>query len=177
MNTTLLLLRPIWADFLPQALLFRVLIKTLHIMNPLSNTLTKPEKRLYYVVIYLLFYEGHKAFFARDFGISKAILEAWMAEKAFEAEEVIDSMKTKMRAEIMKDLNIENPEQAAYEPPTVESIKREILIRLKERVSSEIDSHKLAGALKILHQFEKEEGEKKSSKKTTIYDDLMNGGK
>lgn len=177
MITTFVTMRPIWADFLPQALLFRVIIKNLHIMNPLSNTLTKPEKRLYCVVIYLLFYDGHKSFFARDFGISKAILEAWIGEKAFEAEEVIDSMKAKMRTEIMKDLNIENPEEAANEPPTVESIKRDILFRLKERVSSEIDSQKLASALKLLHQFEKEEGEKKSNKKTTIYDDLMNGGK
>jgi hypothetical protein len=146
-------------------------------MNPLSNKLTKPEKRLYFVVIYLLFYDGHKSFFARDFGISKAILEAWIAEKVYEAEEIIASMKDKMKKEVMKDLGVQNAEELAEEAPTVESLKTEILKRLKERVSLEIDSHKLAGALKILHQFEKDAGEKKASKNTTIYDDLMNGGK
>lgn len=145
-------------------------------MNPLSNKLTSKEKRLYFVVIYLLFYDGHKAFFARDFGISKAILEAWIAEKVYEAEEIINSMKDRMRKEVMKDLGVQNADELAEEAPTVESLKADILKRLKERVSLEIDSHKLAGALKILHQFEKDAGEKKTNKNATIYDDLMNGG-
>ena len=145
-------------------------------MNPLSNKLTSKEKRLYYVVIYLLFYDGHKSFFARDFGISKAILEAWIAEKVYEAEEIINSMKDRLRKDIMKDLNIEDVDKLAEEAPTVESLKADILKRLKERVSLEIDSHKLAGALKILHQFEKDAGEKKTNKNATIYEDLMNGG-
>ena len=145
-------------------------------MNPLSNKLTSKEKRLYFVVIYLLFYDGHKSFFARDFGISKAILEAWIAEKVYEAEEIINSMKDRMRKEVMKDLGVQNADELAEEAPTVESLKADILKRLKERVSLEIDSHKLAGALKILHQFEKDAGEKKTNKNATIYDDLMNGG-
>lgn len=141
-------------------------------MNYLNNRLIKPEKRLYFIVIYLLFYDGRWRTFCREMGITGPMYEAWLGEKQHEAEEIIKSMKARLKNEAIKELGIESPEDLNDKTPTVDSIKNDILIRLKERVTVETDSAKLAAALKVLQKFEEELTDKKKSKKKSIYDEL-----
>lgn len=145
-------------------------------MNYLNNRLIKPEKRLYFIVIYLLFYEGRWRTFCREMGITGPMYEAWLSDKQFEAEEVIKSMKDRLRKEVIKELGVQSQEDIENKIPTVESIKNDILTRLKERVTVETDSAKLAAALKVLQKFEEDVVEKKKSSKKTIYDELKEGG-
>ena len=178
MTYGVLALRPIWANFPLRRVFFCIEIKTLHIMSELNflrDDLIKPEKRLYFVVLYLLFYYGRKRMFCRDMGISGPMLEAWIGDKLHEAEEVIRTMKATMKKEIQKDMGIV-PDGETDDTPTVESIKKNILVRLSERVSVEPDAAKLAAALKVLHKYDQEETEKKKSRKKSIYDDLKDGG-
>jgi hypothetical protein len=58
--------------------------------------------------------------------------------------------------------------------PTPDSIKSKILIKLNDAVMNESDPAKLAGALKVLDKYEKDEKEVKKTKKASIYDDLKN---
>lgn len=145
-------------------------------MNFCNDKLIKPEKRLYMVVIYLLFYYGHKRMFCRDMGISTPMLDAWMNDKLHEAEEVVRTMKSTMKKELQKELGVSDEQGNEDEIPTVESIKKNILIRLQERVAVEPDSAKLAAALKVLQKYGEEQDEKKKSSKKTIYDELKEGG-
>ena len=145
-------------------------------VNQFNSKLIREEKIIYFLVIYLLFYPGRKRAFCRDMGIGLVMLDAWMREKQSQAEECISSMRRNMRAEIMKDLGIDDGQE--QEPvPTVESIKNHILTRLHEQVKLETDPAKLAGALKVLQKYGTEMEEKKNNKKTTLYDELKNGGK
>lgn len=141
-------------------------------MNYLNNQLIKPEKRLYFIVIYLLFYGDRWRTFCREMGITGPMFEAWKGEKQFEAEEIIKSMKERLKKEVQKELGVASPEELEENIPTVDSIKKEILTRLKERVTVETDSAKLAAALKVLHKYEEETSEKKKSTKKSIYDEL-----
>lgn len=145
-------------------------------MNYCSNRLIKPEKRLYFIVIYLLFYDGRWRSFCREMGITGPMYEAWLGEKQFEAEEIIKSMKERLKQEVKKELGVESSQEAQDKIPTVESIKNDILTRLKERVTVETDSAKLAAALKVLQKFEEETAEKKKASKKSIYDELKEGG-
>ena len=141
-------------------------------MNLCNNRLIKPEKRLYFIVIYLLFYEDRWRTFCREMGITGPMFEAWKSEKQHEAEEIIKSMKARLKKEVQKELGVKSQEELDEGIPTVESIQRDILTRLKERVAVETDSAKLAAALKVLHKYEEETSEKKKSKKKSIYDEL-----
>ena len=145
-------------------------------MNFTNDKLISPEKRLYFIVIYLLFYEGHWRPFCRNMGISGEMYKAWLGENQHEAEEIIKSMKARLKKEVQKELGITDEDAIDNETPTVESIKREILIRLRERVTVETDSAKLAVALKALDKYEKDETDKKTKKKKSIYDELKEGG-
>lgn len=144
-------------------------------VNQFNSKLIRPEKIMYFLVIYLMFYPGKKRAFCRDMGIGLVMLDAWMREKQGEAEECINSLKRRLKDEIKEELGIDEGEKEPV--PTVDSIKNHILRRLHDQVKREIDPAKLAGALKVLQKYGTEMEEKRSTKKTSIYDEIKNGGK
>lgn len=149
-------------------------------INQFNSKLIRPEKILYFLVIYLMFYGTSKRrTFCRDMGIGTVMFDAWMNEKQHEAEETIRSFKANLKKELKKELVASGAavSEDGEEVPTVDSIKDLILGRLHEQVRVETDPAKLAAALKVLQKYGTEVEEKKSSKKVTLYDELKNGGK
>lgn len=138
-------------------------------VNFKNKDLIRPEKRLYFIVIYMLFYNGKHRKFCRDMMLSVEMFNCWMEENEQAAIEVIEAIKRNILKEAGQKVIGKGEGEHI---PTPEEIKNDILIKLSDSVKTERDPQKLANALKVLDAYGKQEDEKKKTKEKSIYDEL-----
>lgn len=137
----------------------------------MSDKLVRPEKKIMMCALYLMFYRDRPRIFVRDMSLGKVIFDAWLSVYKGKAEELLQTYKDGVKKDVMEELGMTINDAPV---PTPDSIKSKILIKLNDVVMNESDPAKLAGALKVLDKYEKDEKEVKKSKKASIYDDLKN---
>lgn len=134
-----------------------------------SSKLVRKEKKLNLAVLYYMFYKGKDGTFCRDMGLPAAIFKVWKEDYGEEAQKFIDEYHAKVKGE-------KKPNPDEEEPPTIDDLKKRILIKISKAVGSESDPSKLAATLKIINGYGNEEKEEKKAKKTSIYEEIKKNG-
>lgn len=141
-----------------------------------DSKLIRPEKRFFFIVLFLMFYNNKKAVFCRDMGIGTVMFRDWLEENEADARQYIAEFRAKVAKEEggFKNANGDTEEEPV---PTAESLKEMVLTKLHKAIKSETDPQKLANTLKVLDKYDKDGKESSKKKAESLYDELKKGVK
>lgn len=145
-------------------------------VNFRDSKLIRPEKRFFFVVLFLMFYGNKKGIFCRDMGIGSVMFRDWMEENEAEALQYIAQFKDKVVKEATGAKT--GCSMVEEEPiPTAQELKQIVLSKLHNAIKSETDPQKLANTLKVLDKYDKDGKEESKKKADSLYDELKKGAK
>lgn len=133
-----------------------------------NTKLVRQEKKFFFIVIFLMFYNGKEKAFCRDMCIPTAVFKIWLDECRESVTDYIDEYTAKIKGEKKSSKEDELV-------PTIDELKNQILVKMQKSISIESDPSKLANTLKILNMYAKEKEVEDKNKQVNIYDELKKG--